>query len=208
MTKTADLKLSIPLEAIDLDRVIGFCVQAFVVDAQEIVRVENDHPHPDGFGVYALFWGETLHVADRKDRTGADEVCLALNNILAEQIRAYNQEKEAHMPKISIKGSHDLAISTSELEALDIVNFEVTPWAYEAHEDKTAISAVDNLEEANGVGVYARLTNGLAAHVKDFIIDPDALGLDAAEEAQNAAIELAETLNAYLPATNRLSTNT
>jgi hypothetical protein len=102
------------------------------------------------------------------------------------------------MPKISLKGSHNLAISTSELEALDIQNFEVSPWAYYAHEDETSISLVDNLEDADGVGVYARLTNGLAVHVKDFNIDAE-IGLDEAEEAQEDAVQLAETLNAYLP---------
>lgn len=99
------------------------------------------------------------------------------------------------MPKISLKGSHDLAISTSKLEALDIQKFEVSPWAYD---DAGNISAVDNLEEADGVGIYARLTDGLAVHVKDFNIDTE-IGLDEAEEAQEDAVQLAETLNAYLP---------
>lgn len=164
------------------------------MDAEEIVRVEKNHPNPDGFGVYALFWGKTTHVADRKDRIEADEVCLALNNILAERIRANNQpkKKEAYVPKILLTSDHDLAISASELESLDIVKFEVSPWA---HNGDGTISTVENLEDADGVGVYARLADGLAVHVKDFDIDGDM----TADDAQNAAAKMAETLNAYLP---------
>jgi hypothetical protein len=92
--KLKDLRLSVPPEAIDLDRVITFSVQAFVLDAEEVVRVENENPNADGFGVYALFWGERMHVADRKTRPEADEVCADLNNILAERIRAYNQSHQ------------------------------------------------------------------------------------------------------------------
>jgi hypothetical protein len=89
--KLADLKLSIPPEAIDFDQVIAFCVHAFVVDAGEIVQVEKDYSHADGFGVYALLWGETIHIADRRNRPEADEVCTDLNNILVEKIPIYNQ---------------------------------------------------------------------------------------------------------------------
>lgn len=91
--KLADLDLSIPPDAIDFDRVLAFCVRAFVVGAEEVIHVENDHPNPDGFGVYALYWGEMQHIADRKSPEEAEKICADLRDILAEKIRVYNQTR-------------------------------------------------------------------------------------------------------------------
>lgn len=82
--KLADLKLSIPPDAIDFDRVLAFYVRAFVVDAEEVVSVESDNQHADGFGVYAELSGETMHVADRRNRQDAEALCADLNIILDE----------------------------------------------------------------------------------------------------------------------------
>jgi hypothetical protein len=101
------------------------------------------------------------------------------------------------MPKISIASSdYDrLEISPFDLEALDIMKFEVSPWA---NNDDGTISVVDNLEEADSVGVYARLVDGTTAHIKDFNIDADAIDLDSAEKAQEDAATLAKSLNDLL----------
>jgi hypothetical protein len=104
MTKLADLKLSIPLDAIDLDRVLAFCVRAFVVDAEEVIHVENDHPNPDGFGVYALYWGEMQHIADRKSPEEAEKVCAFLRDILAEKnprLQPSQQEGDLHAKNLT-----------------------------------------------------------------------------------------------------------
>jgi hypothetical protein len=93
-----DLNLSIPPEAINLDQVIAFYTQAFVVDADGVEPTEND-ALADGFGVYARTredmppgceWGLSLHIADRRSRQDAEALCADLNNILADFNRDLN----------------------------------------------------------------------------------------------------------------------
>jgi hypothetical protein len=93
-----DLNLSIPPEAINLDKVIAFYTQAFVVDADGVEPIEND-ALADGFGVYARTkedmllgceWGLSLHIADRRNRQDAETLCADLNNILADFNRDLN----------------------------------------------------------------------------------------------------------------------
>jgi hypothetical protein len=98
------------------------------------------------------------------------------------------------MPKILLTNDHDLLISNEDLAKFDVHHFEVSPWANDGDGN---ISAVNDLEEAEGVSVYARLTgsHAIAMCIKDFDIGADM----TADNAQDAAVKLAETLNAYLP---------